>query len=119
MTRKGLKLSIAFAKASLFCALLASSARVLAQNPVPFINNLSPVAAAPGGANFTLTVNGAGFVPGALVNWTKGASQTPLVTTFVSGTKLTANVPASLTATPGTALIAIANPGGGFASSAV
>jgi FG-GAP-like repeat/FG-GAP repeat len=119
MTRTRLKLSTVFAKATLFCALLVSSAGVWAQNPVPFINGVSPVATAPGGADFTLTVNGAGFVPGVTVSWTKGTSQTVLVTSFLSGSKLTATVPSSLTATPGTALITVSNPGGPVASSAV
>jgi hypothetical protein len=100
-------------------AALASPVSIVAQNPVPFINSISPVSASPSGTDFTLTVNGAGFVQGATVNWTKGASQTPLVTSFVSSTRLTATVPASLTAKPGTASIVAINPGGGVASNAL
>jgi hypothetical protein len=71
-------------------ALLASNA--LAQNPVPFIDQpLVPSAVAPGGPDFTLTVNGAGFVSGATVDW-NGA---PLTTTFVTSSQLTASVPAA------------------------
>src|SRR5271169_5715531 len=39
-------------------------------NPVPLINQpLVPDAAKPGGAGFTLTVNGAGFVSTSVVKW--------------------------------------------------
>src|SRR5205807_6465740 len=55
---------------------------------------------------FTLTVNGTNFVNGATVNW----NGTPLSTTFVSSTQLTATVPASLIATAGTASITATNP---------
>src|SRR5262249_12714489 len=106
--------SATIAKASLiWFAVLTSSISAVPQNPVPFIDSLSPVAMAPGSEGFTLTVNGAGFVPGAVVSWRKGASQTILVTTFVSATKLTAAVPAALIAAQGTASIAVANPFGG------
>jgi hypothetical protein len=49
---------------------LLSATTVLAQtNPVPFLDQpLVPTAAAPGGPGFTLTVNGAGFVSGSVVN---------------------------------------------------
>src|SRR5437773_5073634 len=50
-------------------------------NPVPLINQpLIPDAVAPGGAAFTLTVNGTGFVSGSVVNW-NGSART---TTFVN-----------------------------------
>jgi hypothetical protein len=50
-------------------------------NPVPLINQpLVPDDVAPGGNGFTLTVNGAGFVSGSVVNWNDSA----LATTFVT-----------------------------------
>ena len=86
---------------------------VIAQtNPIPFVNNpLVPTSVAPGGSQFTLTVNGTGFVSGATVNWNGVA----LATTFVSGSRLTATVPAAKIATAGTASITVTNPapGGG------
>src|SRR5438132_2196223 len=46
-------------------------------NPVPLINQpLVPAAMAPGGAGFTLTVNGTGFVTGSVVNWNGSARTT-------------------------------------------
>ena len=85
-------------------------------SPVPFINQpLVPDVATPGGSDFTLTLDGTGFVPNSVVNWALGTSTTTLSTTFVSDRQLTAAVPASLIATAGTASITATNssPGGG------
>ena len=60
------------------------------------------------GKAFTLTVTGAGFVSSSKVEW----NGSPLSTTYVSPTELTASVPASLIASPGTASVTVANPGG-------
>ena len=61
-----------------------------AQAPVPFINQpLVPDAVAPGGPDFTLTVNGTGFVSNSTVNW----NGSPLATTFVNGSQLRATIP--------------------------
>ena len=63
-----------------------------AQAPVPFINlPLIPDATAPGGAQFTLTVNGTGFVSTSVVNWNGSA----LATQFVSESQLTLRKPAA------------------------
>jgi hypothetical protein len=89
-----------------------------ANNPVPFIGSTSPVAMAPGGSPFTLTVHGAGFVPGSVVNWRLGSSNAPLATTFVTPTMLTASVPASAITTARTAWVTVSNPtpGGGISN---
>src|SRR6059058_4588347 len=69
-------------------------------NPVPLINQpLVPDAVAPGGAGFTLTVNGTGFVSGSVVNWNGSVR----ATTFVSSSQLTASILASDIATASTA----------------
>jgi hypothetical protein len=81
-------------------------------NPVPLINTpLVPISVAPGGAGFTLTLNGTGFVSGATINW----NGTALTTTVVSGSQLTATVPAGNIATAGSAWVTVTNPapGGG------
>ena len=96
--------------AACVCLLLAFTAiPALGQNnPVPFVNQpLVPSAVAPGGPDFTLSVNGTGFVSGATVNW----NGTPLATTFVSSSQLTATVPAANTAVNTTALVTVVNPG--------
>lgn len=89
------------------------SAPSLAGNPVPFINNpLVPTSVAPGTGAFTLTVNGGGFVSGSTVNW----NGTPLATTFVSNTKLSADVPAVDTQASGSSAVTVTNPGTGATS---
>src|ERR1700728_1919569 len=95
--------------------LIALAAPAIAQNPVPFIDQpLVPDAAAPGGAEFTLTVNGAGFVAGSVVNW----NGSPRATTFVSRTKLTAAILASDIAKISTATVTVVSPspGGGVSN---
>ncbi|MGA2607045.1 MAG: FG-GAP-like repeat-containing protein [Terriglobia bacterium] len=82
---------------------------------MPFVNEpLVPDAALPGGVAFTLTVNGTGFVSGSVVNW----NAAPLATTFVSGSQLTAIVPAANVAASTTASVAVSNPppGGGVSN---
>ena len=97
-------------------ALVAAFPLVAAQNPVPFVNSpLVPAVSVPGGPAFTLTVNGAGFVSGATVQW-NGA---PLDTTHASATRLTALVPAANLARAGTASVTVVNPGAPAASNAV
>ena len=86
--------------------------RLEAAPPVPLISQpLVPDAAAPGGVQFTLTVNGAGFASNSVVNWNGAA----LTTTFVGESQLTATVPASNIATATTAPVTVTNPapGGG------
>lgn len=85
-----------------------------APNPVPVLNSLSPNVAAAGGGQFTLTVNGSNFVNGASVRW-NGNERT---TTFVSSTQLTAQIPASDIANPGTVTVTVFNPAPGGGTSA-
>jgi hypothetical protein len=83
-----------------------------AANPVPFVNNpLVPASVAPGGAAFTLTVNGTGFVSASVVKW-NGQSQP---TTFVSQSQLKVQVSSSQIANPSTACVTVFSPapGGG------
>jgi len=72
---------------------------------------LVPGATLPAGPQFTLTVNGFGFVTDSIVYW----NATALATTYVSSAKLTAIVPAANIASRGTASITVVNPspGGG------
>lgn len=80
-------------------------------NPTPTLSSLSPASGTAGGASFTLTANGGGFVAESKVYW----AGSPLTTTYVSGTQLTATVPAASIATPGTATVTVVTPtpGGG------
>jgi hypothetical protein len=96
-------------------ALTVVAAPAIAQNPVPFVDQpLVPDATAPGGAGFTLTVNGAGFVSASVVDW----NGSPRATTFVSRSKLTAAILASDIATASSAAVTVVNPspGGGVSN---
>ncbi|MBT9333100.1 beta strand repeat-containing protein [Paracidobacterium acidisoli] len=73
----------------------------------PTISSLSPASATAGGAAFTLTVNGANFLSGAIVNW----NGTALTTTYKTAAQLTAAVPASLIATAGAATVTVSESG--------
>jgi uncharacterized protein (TIGR03437 family) len=76
------------------------------------IASISPSSAIVGGAAFTLTVSGTGFtpigegpIPGSVVQW----NGTPLPTSFVSNTQLTAQVPAGDLVSTGTAQVIVTN----------
>jgi hypothetical protein len=89
---------------------------VMAQNPRPFVSELSPVSALPGGSGFTLHVQGTGFVTGAVMNW----NGSPRTTQVLSSTAVTATISATDVAKVGTALVTVTNPapGGGISNSA-
>ena len=100
---------------SVLAVLVLLAASALAQNPVPFVDQpLVPDAAAPGGAAFTLTVHGGGFVPASVVNW----NGSPRITTFVSRSKLTATILASDITKASTADVTVVSPspGGGVSN---
>jgi hypothetical protein len=72
----------------------------------PTITGFSPAAARAGGAQFTLTVDGTGFVSGSVVRW----NSVDRTTTYVSPTRLTAVIPATDIASAGTQSIVVSNP---------
>jgi subtilisin family serine protease len=85
-------------------------------NPVPTVAGISPGRAVAGGAGFALTVEGSDFVAGSTVRW----NGTDLATTYVSGTQLTAIVPAASIATVATIPVTVHSPepGGGASGDA-
>ncbi len=85
-------------------------------NPAPTITSLNPSSASVGGAAFILTVNGTGFVSGAVVRW-NGSNR---ATTYVNNTRLTASIPAADIATAGSTSVTVFNPapGGGTSNAA-
>ena len=85
-------------------------------NPIPTLTNSAPTQAFTGGAAFTLTVTGTNFVNGAVVRWNNDNR----VTTFVSATQLTAQIPASDLVNPAVVRITVFNPapGGGTSGNA-
>jgi IPT/TIG domain len=74
---------------------------------VPNIAELVPDSANSGSPDFTLTINGSGFNSDAIVKW-NGTNQP---TTYVTAKQLTAAIPATNITSPGTATIAVTNPG--------
>jgi hypothetical protein len=95
---------------------LLLAAQALADNPVPqVVGPVKPQAVVPGSAEFTLTVYGANFVSGAVVNW----NGQPRSTTFISARELQAQILASNVAKPTAGYITVTNPppGGGKSSS--
>lgn len=90
------------------------NATLTVNNPAPTLSSLSPIEKTAGDPQFTLTVNGTGFIAGSAVRWNGSA----LTTTYISPTQLTAIVPGSLLASAGLATITVqtAAPGGGTSS---
>jgi len=75
---------------------------------MPAIAALVPPSTAAGSSQFTLEVDGSNFGGKAVVNF-NGA---PMTTTFVSGAKVTATIPASAVATANSAVpVTVTNPG--------
>lgn len=98
------------------CVSLLLTTDALAANPIPtVVAPVLPQAVLPGSGDFTLTVYGANFVPGAVVNWNRQAR----TTTFVSARELQAQILASDVTKPTAGYITVTNPppGGGVSSS--
>lgn len=86
------------------------------QNPIPSIESLLPGGANAGDPALTVTVYGANFVEGAIVQW-NGQER---ITRFISSTEVETAVTAVDLLSPGTAAIRVLNPGpGGGTSNAV
>jgi hypothetical protein len=92
--------------------------------PAPTLTSISPTRIPAGGAGFWLTVNGQNFSSRTYVEWITPGSVTafnsgaviPLVTTYISSTRLLAYVPPELTAVEGIVSISAFTPaaeGGG------
>ncbi|PYU13470.1 MAG: hypothetical protein DMG37_10340 [Acidobacteria bacterium] len=79
--------------------------------PTPTVTSLSPTSANSGDPQFTLTVNGSGFLNGASITLQDPLFQSaPLTTTFVSSTQVTAVVPTSAILFPGNYQVLAFNP---------
>jgi len=82
---------------------------------VPYLGSISPASIAAGSAAFTLTVSGNYFTGASTVMW----GSTALTTTYVNTYELTAQVPAALVATEGTASVTVQSPAPGGGTSSV
>jgi hypothetical protein len=90
---------------------ISSAQSFTISNPPPTLASVAPTSTIQGGAAFTLTVNGKGFVTKSVLNF----NGNPKATTFKSATQLTAAIAAGDIATAGTANVSVTNPtpGGG------
>jgi hypothetical protein len=92
-------------------------------NPLPFhvilgapiLTQVSPGAVTAGGPDFTLTASGASLIPGSTIWW----NSTPLTTSYVSDSQLTALVPAQNISGVTTAQIMVQYPNAGPKSNVV
>jgi redox-regulated HSP33 family molecular chaperone len=91
----------------------SSSVDFTVNNPLPTVSSISPTGRTAGDAAFTLTVNGRGFVNGAVVRF-NGSDRT---TTFVDSTQLTAEISAADVAAAGNYAVTVFNPTPGGGSS--
>jgi uncharacterized protein (TIGR03437 family) len=75
-------------------------------NPGPAITSLTPSSMTAGGNAFVITVSGSNFAANSVIRWS-GADRP---TVFVDASTLTATIPATDLASPGTAQITVFNP---------
>jgi hypothetical protein len=85
---------------------LSNAVSFFVYNPKPTIVSSTPNQALSDGPGFTLTVTGSNFINGAVVK----LNGTPLATTFIDGTRLTALVTPAETANPGVFPVVVENP---------
>ena len=93
------------------CIIFLSTLAMAQSASIPTIEQpLVPTAAQPGGAGFTLTINGAGFNPApTAVLWGEGTNVTHLPITNSTATQVTATVPAGNITTAGTSSVSVLN----------
>jgi hypothetical protein len=88
---------------------------IVGQKPPPTLTALSPTSAIAGTVILQLTATGTLYTPQSQLLW----NGTPLPTTYVSPTQLTAKVPVSNLAAVGMALVSVASSPGGQTSNAI
>jgi N-acetylneuraminic acid mutarotase len=103
----------AIATASGYAPSAVATAAYTLNNPAPVISGISPEVASAGGAAFTLTVTGSGFIPNSTIYW--GATALAPGTINVGETQLTAQVTTADIANAGIINITVQTPapGGG------
>ncbi len=88
---------------------LAVASSQAQNNPIPFLEQpVWPTGAPVGGPQFSLIATGTGFVSGSTITW----NGTALQTTYVSSTRLNAQVPAADIASATGVMVAVQQPGG-------
>jgi trimeric autotransporter adhesin len=88
-------------------------------NPIPSITSISPSTVYVDSATTKVTINGSGFLSSSVVYLQTG--NTPLTTTYVSATQITAQVPDTALDSTGTIYLYVTNPapGGGSTSTSL
>jgi hypothetical protein len=83
-------------------------------NPVPSLISITPSSTAAGSNGATITATGSNFVSSSVVEWSNSA----LPTSYLSSTKITAQVSAADLQTQGTVTVTVSNPapGGGMST---
>jgi len=84
-------------------------------NPIPNVTSLTPQTLYVNSPTTTVTINGSGFVSSSLAYLQNLQNNSPLPTTFVSATKLTAQIPDTVLGSAGQVSLFVSNPqpGGG------
>ena len=95
--------------------LSSSLASAVSTNPVPKIRSMSPTSILQDSSGAQLTINGQGFNASSVVNW----NGSPLQTSYVDATVLTAATPSADLASAGSVPVNVVNPapGGGTSNS--
>jgi hypothetical protein len=88
---------------------------LLGAHPLLQITSITPSSVTAGGAAFTLTLAGTGFISGATVNFGTNPAITP---SSVTSTQIVATVPTTDIASAGTVNVTVTNPAGGGTSNA-
>ena len=88
-----------------------------AATAVPIVSFLYPSCTPVGGKAFTLQVDGSSLVAGSVVRW--NGSDLPTTISDTSGGGVTAQIPASDIAAPGTAAVTVFNPANGVSSNSL
>jgi trimeric autotransporter adhesin len=85
-------------------------------NPIPNVTSLTPETLYVNSPTTTVTINGSGFVSSSLAYLQNSQNNSPLPTTFVSATKLTAQIPDTVLGSAGPVSLFVSNPqpGGGI-----
>ncbi len=101
----------AVAVATGFTESAVASAVYTINAPTPTLGNLSPAFVAAGGAAFSLTINGSGFMPNSTAYW----GTTALTTQYVGASQLKAQITAAQIANAGVNAVTVQTPapGGG------
>jgi hypothetical protein len=90
---------------------LSSSPTLLCVTTLPLITSMSTTSVPAGSQAFALTLTGSNFASGVSVEWTENGQTTNLVTQLINSTTISAQVPSSLLAAPGTAQVTVVSNG--------